>query len=111
MIEKQFPRSITLRWNYSDVVSIHYFGRNKEMFCLIKGQWWQIEYHWDHIDYGEGEIQDYPEVDKVRKVSEPSDIVYSHTIEDEDWCDSIPMAILVGGELGGNLYLGSYPAV
>ncbi|MFZ2167967.1 MAG: hypothetical protein WAV50_03845 [Minisyncoccia bacterium] len=83
VIEKMFPRSVSLRWKSKGVVTVHYFGRGKEDFCCIEGVWWKYVArdtgYWYHSEWDDEWVPD-AEIDFLQRVDPPADTVYDKSV-------------------------------
>jgi len=110
VIWDQLPRSVVLRWGGYLVAIVHYLARGEEMFCCVKDRWWKIEYRWAEYNRGEEGIEYYPEIDQVTEVTAPEGVTYSHSIVlGLEEGDKLTDGCLIGGEMGYDLCLDSYP--
>lgn len=112
VIWEQFTRSVVLLWDGYSVAIIHYLVRGEEMFCCVNDKWWKIEYHEAEYDRGEEGIEYYSAIDRVVEVEPPEDVTYSHSIVlalEEG--DKLTDGCLIGGEMGYDLCLNTYPPV
>ena len=112
VLGEQFPRSLVLPWDGYSVAIVHYLARGKEMFCCANGQWWKIEYHEAEYNRGEEGIEYYSAIDRVVETQPPEDVIYSHSIVlalEEG--DKLTDGCLIGGEMGYDLCLDTYPPV
>lgn len=110
VIWDMFPACVTLRWTYDRVVTIGYFARGDEMFCCVENQWWKIEYRNAEYDRGEEGIEYYAAIDQIVESNPPEDVTYSHSfVRGLETNDKITDGCYIGGEMGYDLCLDSYP--